>query len=71
MFFITRLLIACILILLTVSCNLFNSDSPNNLQVWNEHHPPPAELLKMKLVDVPEIIEQGQTVEMNYPEAEP
>jgi hypothetical protein len=68
MFFIKRLLIACILIILTVSCNLFNSDNPDNPSNWPEwdahHYPPPAELLEMKLVEVPEVIEQGRTVEL-------
>jgi hypothetical protein len=68
MFFIKRLLIACILIILTVSCNLFNSDNPDNPSNWPEwdahHYPPPAELLEMKLVEVPVVIEQGQTVEL-------
>jgi hypothetical protein len=66
MMYVNRWIITCTIILFAAACGISNSDNPNNPDnwpVWDDHNPPPAELLKMELVEVPDVIEQGRTVE--------
>jgi hypothetical protein len=63
---VNRWIITCTIIFFAAACNIFNSDNPDNPDNWPEwdaHNTPPAELLEMNLVDVPGVVEQGQSVE--------
>lgn len=54
-------MITCITLLIA-GCEALTPEDSLHLQ-WNEHQTPPPDLLEMKLMDVPDSVEQGQTVE--------
>lgn len=55
------IVITCITLLIA-GCNMLNQEGSHWPQ-WDEHNPPPPDLLEMKLVDVPDTVSQGESVE--------